>query len=179
MSRSKRLFLLALLLGLETTAHAWLEPHSQAPATLELRDLDGRVHSLGAYRGRVVLINFWGMWCPPCLREMPSLQRLHEAMMADRPFTILAVNVNDSPSTLRQYVKAETLEFAVLTDTRSPAAFRSWGVKVFPTTYLLDTQGNIVYRAVGPLEWDDDEVVQIIESLLPAPQLLQVHRIQI
>ena len=168
MHRPGPLSLALLLLGMSMTASAWLQPATGNPPPLELQDLDGRSHALDAYRGRVVLINFWGMWCPPCLREMPSLQRLRQAMEG-RPFTILAVNVNDSLAKVSRYVDRFGLTFTVLRDSNKTAVYREWQVKVFPTTYLLDVDGNIAYRATGALEWDDDEPLGIIESLLPMP----------
>ena len=82
---------------------------------LELPDLGGRPHRLSDYRGQVVLVNFWASWCPPCLAEMPSMQRLSEALKG-RPFKILAVNLEESKSTVWKFRKLLNVSFSTLLD---------------------------------------------------------------
>lgn len=141
-----------------------VNPPIDAPP-LALEDLEGNRHDLDGYRGRVVLVNFWATWCLPCLREMPGIMRLEEAM-AGRPFAVLAVNVEESPRRIRSFKERLDLDFVILRDA-SARAFRAWKVRVFPTSYLIDPQGKIRYAAVGPIEWDSEEAVQAVEGLLP------------
>jgi thiol-disulfide isomerase/thioredoxin len=139
-------------------------PPIEAPA-LALPDLEGVPHHLDDYRGRVVLVNFWATWCLPCLREMPGIKRLQE-VMAGRPFQVLAVNVEESERRIRGFKERLDLDFVMLRD-GSGRAFRTWKVRVFPTSYLIDPQGRIRFAAVGPIEWDSEEAVQAVEGLLP------------
>lgn len=156
---------LGILLLTVTPSAPALEPvEARDPPPLALDDLAGRRHDLGDYAGKVVLVNFWGTWCPPCLKEMPSMQRLKQAM-ADRPFRILAVNVRQQAADAERFAKALGVDFTILLDAWGQAA-REWKVKVYPTSYLIDPEGRIRYRAVGELAWDEEPVPGIVESLL-------------
>ena len=90
---------------------------SHTDASLVLLDLTGKRHSLDDYRGKVVVVNFFGTWCPPCLQEMPSLLLLAEALK-DQPFAVLAVDVGDSPARLRQVFGEQKDAFTILLDSR-------------------------------------------------------------
>ena len=136
------------------------------PAVLQLRDLDGQVVDLAQFRQRVVVVNFWASWCPPCVHEMPSMQRLKEKL-AGRPFTILAVNMAESDQDVRAFLNKTQVDFPVLMD-RDGAALKRWKVFVFPTSFVLDPQGRIRLGGVGELEWDSPEIIQKIMDLLPA-----------
>jgi thiol-disulfide isomerase/thioredoxin len=139
-----------------------LEP-KPAPA-LELPDLGGETRNLAAWRGQVVLINFWATWCPPCLEEMPSIQRLAERMRG-RPFAVAAVNVAEAERRVAHSVRQMGLGFPVLLDTYG-AIFRAWGGKGLPTSVLIDRDGRMRYLGLGPLEWDGAEAVTAVEGLL-------------
>ncbi len=111
-----------------------------------------------------MLLNFWATWCPPCVKEIPSLGRLKKKM-AGRGVEVLSVDVGEPVETVRAFLKRIPAAFPVLLDgagkTVSP-----WQIQAFPTTYLIDRQGLIRYAYFGGLEWDAPEVVQVIESLL-------------
>ena len=140
--------------------------NTPAPA-LKLRDLNGKMHNLSAYRGQVVLVNFWASWCPPCLREMPSMQKLTERL-AGRPFTALAINMAETPQTIRAFLATKAkINFPVLLDSDG-AALKAWRVFVFPTSFIIDANGQIRYGVYGGLDWDAPEVMDKITPLLPA-----------
>ncbi len=145
-----------------------LQPYqgNPLPPPLQLPDLDGRTQDLAQLRGRAVLVNFWASWCPPCVREMPSMQRLKEKL-AGRPFTILAVNMAEPDKDVRAFLSKMNVDFAVPLD-RDGAVLKNWKVFVFPTSFVLDAQGNIRLGVFGEVEWDSPEVMEKIVGLLPS-----------
>ena len=141
-----------------------------------LIDIKGATHTLADYRGKVVLVNFWASWCPPCIKEMPGLQRLQEKL-ADQPFIILPVNVGEKKYKVWKFTKLIDFTLPVLLDTRKET-FAAWDATVLPTSFLLDTEGRIRYRVQGDLEWDSEEVIAVINDLLvEEPRLLPAGHI--
>lgn len=142
-------------------------PGDPAPPPLKLAGLDGGAYDLAALRGRVVLVNFWASWCPPCVHEMPSLQRLQERLAA-RPFTILAVNMGETDREVRAFLRAKVqVQFPILLD-RDGAALKAWKVFVFPTSFVIGRDGRIRYALAGELDWEEPDVIARIEALLDA-----------
>lgn len=143
-----------------------LLPQRTAAPAIALDNLEGGRTDLAALRGRVVLVNFWATWCPPCRREMPSMERLRRALEGE-DFTALAVNVGESEDTV--FAFTGQLEpapaFTVVLD-RDSEVLRAWPVKGLPTTFVVDRQGRLAARAVGGREFDDPGIVQEIRRLL-------------
>jgi thiol-disulfide isomerase/thioredoxin len=131
---------------------------------LALEDLGGNRHRLADYRGEVLLINFWATWCPPCIIEMPGMQRLKEKL-AGRPFRILAVNVKETEGTIWKFHKLVKVDFPLLQD-RDGQASEDWQVVVYPSSFLVDASGEIRYQVTGMLEWDSPEMVRVIEGMM-------------
>ena len=129
-----------------------------------LPDLDQQLHSLADYKGKVVLINFWASWCTPCITEMPGIQRLANALK-DQPFEILTINVSDAENRIREFLRRMNLNLTVLLD-RDGKVFKEWGGKLLPASHLVDGNGMIRYRVIGPKEWDSVEARKIIDVLI-------------
>lgn len=130
--------------------------------TLRLLDADDKSVDLAQYRGKVVLVNFWATWCPPCRKEFPSLGRVKK-LFKPSEFEVLAVNVGEDPDTVFSF--AGHTVFPVLFD-RDSATMKAWSVRGLPTTFLVDRQGHLVYRATGGREFDDPEIVANIQALI-------------
>ncbi|HYR05825.1 MAG TPA: TlpA disulfide reductase family protein [Gallionella sp.] len=160
---------LALSLLLVAGAQAGgFEARSATPAPeLKASDVGGAPRTLADYRGKVVLLNFWATWCPPCQREMPSLERLR-AKMADRPLEIVAVSSAETPDEVRAYLSKMKLGFPVLLDTDSSNT-RRWKVFALPTTFVLDAEGRVRHVLTGPADWDEGEALAVVESVLDLP----------
>ena len=112
----------------------------------------------------VVLVNFWAPWCLPCRKEMPSMARLADRL-AGRPFTLLGVNVGETPEEIRAFLKQVPVNFPIVLDSEG-ASLKAWNVFAFPTSYVLDKQGRIRLGLFGSIEWDSPEAVARLEALL-------------
>jgi peroxiredoxin len=134
-----------------------------APA-LRLPTLRGAPVDLAELRGRVVLVNFWATWCPPCVEEIPSLQRLYR-MLQPRGLEILAVDVGETVETMEAFLADKPVEFPVLMDVDGEA-LRRWGVHAFPTTLVLDREHRIRYAVFGAFDWSSEEVIEALQPLL-------------
>ncbi len=156
----------ALLLFWCGAALAQLTSWSGGPTpSLRLQDLEGKVHALEDYRGKVVLINFWATWCEPCRDEMPSIERLRTSL-AGRPFAVLAVNLAEPESRVRGFLKKVPLGFPVLLD-RDTATAKAWKARLLPATFIVGPDGRVRYSYFGELDWSREAVRNAIVALLP------------
>lgn len=132
----------------------------------ELLDMDEEKKKLSDYRGKVILLNFWATWCPPCVREMPSMERLQQKFNADN-FKVLAINQMEEIDQVFAFTGQLEIDltFEILFDSQS-AVSQAYAVRGLPTTYLIDKQGNIRYRAVGGRDFNHPEVIKIIKALI-------------
>jgi thiol-disulfide isomerase/thioredoxin len=138
-----------------------LSPGDAAPA-LVLPDLDGVMRDLARYRGQPVVLNVWASWCPPCIREMPSLQRLHER--AAGRFAVVTVSVDDDRRAARALVAKAGLSVPVLLDAGG-RRLAAWGTVKYPETWVLDAEGRVVDRVIGEKDWAAPPVVAFLEGL--------------
>ena len=153
------------LLWIAGAGAAGFETRAALPAPeLKAHDLEGVPKTLADYRGKVVLLNFWATWCPPCQREMPSLERLR-TRMAGRPLEIVAISSAETPDEVNAYLSKMKLGFPVLLDTDSSNT-RRWKVFALPTTFVLDAAGRVRHVLTGPAEWDEGEALAVAESML-------------
>lgn len=134
---------------------------STAP-DFSLTGLDGTKTELSDYRGKAVMVNFWGSWCEPCIREMPAIQRQYEKWK-DKGLVVLGLNLDESKVTVQSYVKQTGVTFPVLFDKELRMRDR-YAVRYYPTTFFIDPAGKIVKIAV--LEMDDDYIEQTVRSML-------------
>lgn len=164
------LLLIGALLLAATTHAGQLSPYTNQDSVpaFTLKALDGKPHRLEDYRGKVVVVNFWATWCPPCLAELPSMQRLADRMAAEA-FEILIINVGESPFRVSKFMKLIGVRLTALLDDKGEN-FKAWGGTIYPTSFVLDREGQFRYVAYGPLEWDGEDVVATLRDLLASPQ---------
>lgn len=129
-----------------------------------LFDTDGHEIALEDYRGKVVLINFWATWCPPCIEEMPALQGLKESFAA-RPFEILAINMAEDQEAIDTFLERTgfSFSFPLILDPGGVIADQ-YQVSSLPATMLVDRAGRFAFGGVGAREWNSPEVQ---EEILP------------
>lgn len=135
------------------------------PPALDLQSLSGQRYDLAQLKGRVVLVNFWTTWCPPCVHEMPSLQLLSKAF-APEQFLILGVNMAEQEAVIRQFLHNKVaVDFPILLD-RDGAALMNWKVYAFPTSFIIGKQGTIRYALFGSIDWNTPPIIAQIRQLL-------------
>lgn len=121
---------------------------------------------LSDYKGKVVLLNFWATWCPPCVKEMPSMQRLHQKFEG-RDFEIVAISAGETQAAVESFMmELDTeLTFPILLDEKG-RTFNELGIRGLPMSFLFDRDGKLIKTISGSREWDEQREVQLIESTL-------------
>lgn len=134
--------------------------------SLALEDIDGREHRLADLRGRVVTVNFWATWCPPCVAEMPAIQRMRD-MLDGEGVSVLAVNAGESAEDIRSFVRDfdPALTFPLLRDPNGDT-FARWRVLGLPHTFVVDRSGNLAYTAQGARQMDSPHIIERLRALL-------------
>lgn len=135
-----------------------------APYAIHLFDAHGNKVNIANYKGKVTLINFWATWCPPCVEEIPSLNRLKEKMTG-QAFQLISINYAEDEHTIIEFMKNVNVEFPVLLDPNGEFA-KKWNVLAYPSTFIIDKNGKIKYGVNAAIHWDSPEVIAKIKSLL-------------
>lgn len=128
------------------------------------KNQSGKELSLSQLRGKVVLVNFWGTFCPPCLDELPSMQQLHRRMI-NQPFEILALSVDTSWEPVNRFMKENEFTLPVYADFDKQIS-TLYGTHMWPETYIVDKKGKIAYKVVGPKDWTSSEVLKFLDVLV-------------
>jgi len=153
-----------------SVAHAMKELDLIAPSRAKLAEdftlplVGGAKLRLATERGKVVFINFWATWCPPCREEMPAMERLWQAQKGQR-FVLVAVSVDVDTKNVRPYLEEHKLTFPVGLDPRMDLA-NAYGVRAVPSSFIVNRQGYLTAIALGPREWDSDASHSLVEGLL-------------
>ncbi|NQU65732.1 MAG: TlpA family protein disulfide reductase [SAR324 cluster bacterium] len=126
-------------------------------------DMEGKVYRLADFRNRIVIINFWATWCLPCIRELPSLEKLRQMLPAEK-FAILAINVKDSLSRVQIYLSGKQFLFKVLLDTEG-SIYKAYGVKNFPMTMIIGRDGQLLAEISGERDWAQQKFVNYLYYL--------------
>lgn len=141
-----------------------LEKPVMAPELI-LKDMDEEMLNLKDLKGKTVVVNFWATWCPPCRREMGSLERLHQATK-DKNVEVLAVDIGEDFDAVFTFLGSidPTPEFKILLN-EDGELMQSWKVRGLPTTFIINPKGEIAYRAVGGREFDHPEIIKVVTDL--------------
>lgn len=142
------------------------EDNFKAP-TFSLKNLKGDEVNLENLKGKIVFVNFWATWCPPCRDEMPSMEKLY-TKFKDKDFIMLAVNLREKPKKVRSFKEEYGLSFTILLDTDGSVSKR-YGVRAIPATFLIDREGYLIGRAIGARDWASTQAIALVDQLVNEP----------
>ncbi len=131
---------------------------------------DGKMVSLSDYRGNVVLVNIWATWCPPCVDEMPSMERLYKELKGE-DFEILAVSIDSlGPKAVAPFMKKYNLSFPALMDPDATiqTLYQTIGI---PESFIVDQEGILIKKIIGPRDWATPEVIGFFRDLIQKPPM--------
>ncbi len=130
-----------------------------------LKNLAGQEVKLSDLRGKVVLVNFWATWCPPCREEVPSMDRLNRAM-AGKPFQMLAISIDEGgKGAVESFFNKAGVTLPTLLDAGQKAGKR-YGITGVPETFIVDKKGVILKKVIGPIDWSDPTVAEFLEDAM-------------
>lgn len=156
------IILFALLSG---RGKARIIKEGDAAPSFTLQTTKQETFALSDYRGKVVLVHFWATWCPPCVEELPQLEKLYRSLQG-KDLEILAVSVDDNADrSVTPFLAKHKVSFPVLFDPGGVVA-RKYGTIKFPETYVLDRSGMVRFKVIGPLEWTSQDTTTAIQRLI-------------
>ena len=130
-----------------------------------LSDPSGKTYTLSELKGSVVFINFWATWCPPCIEEMPSIQNLYNGFKDRKEFRMVTILYKDDYEKAMAYMKQNNYALPVLIDREGKSA-KAYGVTGVPETYIVDKQGVLREKVIGPADWNSSQADSLISNLL-------------
>jgi len=140
------------MVSLSTTDYNW-----------ELESIDGKTNNLSEYKRKVIFLNLWTTWCPPCVAEMPSIQELYDKYKDNDQIVFLMVS-NEKPEKIKAFMEKRGFNFPVrITRYQSPKPFHTESI---PTTFLVSKSGRIVVRETGAANWGGDKMEKIVNDLI-------------
>ena len=143
----------------EYPAEAFISPDFELPT------LAGGKVKLSQYRGKVVFINFWATWCGTCEVEMPSMEKLYRKFK-DHGFEMLTISVDKDQTLIEPFMKKFNFTFPVLLDPESIVAKRVYKTTGVPETFIVDREGLIRHKAIGPRDWANDETLEAFTQII-------------
>jgi peroxiredoxin len=162
----KRYFqLLALMLVLALSAcYTGSRPRriGDTAPDFTIKDSDHTV-TLSQYRGQVVVLNVWATWCPPCVEETPSLVRLQERVR-DKGIVVLGVSIDEDDDAYHRFLKAFNVNYVTVRDA-SHTVQSKYGTTGQPETFVIDRQGVVRRKFIGPVDWTSPDVMQTLSKL--------------
>ena len=139
-------------------------PAKPAPAVV-FADVHGKLHTLGEFKGRLVLLNLWAPWCAPCVKELPALAALQQALPKDR-FAVVAVDVGrNTPEEAGEFLAAHEARALDAYLDSNTSLFRTFGAYGLPLSVLIDAEGREIARAEGPADWAAPDSIRYLKRL--------------
>ncbi len=132
---------------------------------ITLNSIDGKALQISALKGSVVFINFWATWCPPCRDEMPSLQGLYNNFKDNDKFRMITILYRDEPEKAFSYLRENNFDLPLWLDPSGKAAV-SYGLTGVPETFIIDKNGILIKKLIGPADWTSSEIISLISELI-------------
>lgn len=129
---------------------------------IALPDSNGQPFDMKEYEGKYILVNFWAHWCGPCVKEFPAMQALYDALNEDG-FEIIAIHAGPPQGRVRPFLKKHNITFKTVLDANM--SVEGWEVKALPMSYLISPEGKLIYKALGPREWEIDKMRALMPDL--------------
>jgi thiol-disulfide isomerase/thioredoxin len=140
-----------------------IKPPKPKPASdFTLKTPDGKTFKLSEHRGKVVFVNFWATWCPPCLEEMPAMERLYQQHR--ERLVMVAVSVDADPNVVPPYLKQHRYTFTIGLDSKMQVS-NAYSVRALPSSFLVDGEGRLAALAFGPRAWDHEAAHALVAGL--------------
>lgn len=130
---------------------------------LLLHEFGGDTRAIEDYRGRLVILNIWATWCPPCRRELPSLERLH-ARLDPEHFAVIGMSVDGDADIAQEYLFDRGISFKSYLDLEGKAAVAILDIRIYPDTFIISPDGVLLRKIVGERAWDDPGLVEALEA---------------
>jgi thiol-disulfide isomerase/thioredoxin len=138
---------------------------SSAPDVSVVSLVNGSTLKLSDLKGKVVLLNFWATWCPPCREEIPSMMKLN-SFMTGKPFQMVAVSIDEGGKpAIESFFKETGFSLPTYLD-ESGASAKSYGITGVPESFIIDKHGVLVKKIIGGFAWDSPEAVSFLEGLM-------------
>jgi peroxiredoxin len=156
------LALSACLLAIGCNSGSRPQHVGSAAKDFSLQDSDRKVN-LNQFRGQVLVLNFWATWCPPCVEELPSLMNMQDRLRG-RGVVVLGVSIDVDQAAYHRFLKERNVNFLTVLDPEQKVA-GMYGTSGWPETYIIDRQGVLRRKFIGPVDWNSAEVVQFLSKL--------------
>lgn len=152
-----------LSFGRDAIAELALTETDRELPEFDLPSLDGEAWTPETLAGKLTIVNFWATWCPPCIEEMPSMNALWQKLEGEG-VSMVAINAGEGEEAVTTFLEKIPVDFPILLGDGA-TSLPNWSVRGLPTTLIVDGNGKIIYEALGPREWDDDEFVRKMLAL--------------
>src|SRR5271156_6388276 len=130
-------------------------------------EIAGKTEQLSNFKGKVVVLNFWATWCPPCVNEAPSMVRLQQ-YIATRKGVVLGGSIDEDPAAYAKFLKDYAINFPTFRDPSKKISL-GYGTSIIPETYIIDRNGKITRKIIGEQQWDSPDMLAYFDMLLGQP----------
>lgn len=148
-----------------TTGQQQSAVESKLAPDITVKSINNESLTLSSLKGKVVILNFWATWCPPCREEIPSMMKLNSTM-AGKPFQMVAVSIDEGgKKAVEDFFTESHFSLPAYLDSDTSAA-KIYGITGVPETFVIDKNGVIVKKVIGPIDWNSSEVLSFLEGFM-------------